>query len=50
MAGAPVTVVDDTVWRLESKLFMRGKRDVDPASFKAYAVALPGRNTQPAFR
>lgn len=39
---AGVTIVGNTVWALESKLSMRGKPDVDPAPFKAYAVSLIG--------
>lgn len=40
---AGVTVIDDTIWALESKLSLRGKHDVRPAPFKAYAVPLPAR-------
>ncbi len=40
---AAVTVVGNTVWGLESKLSLRRTPDVNPAPFKAYAVALPAR-------
>lgn len=40
---AGVTVVGNVVWALESKLSLRGKTDVDPAPFKAYAVPLQAR-------
>lgn len=44
LAGpAGVTVVGNTLWALESKLSLRGKPGVDPAPFRAYAVALPVR-------
>ncbi len=39
---AGVTVVGNTVWALESRLSMRGKSEVNPASFKAYSVSTSG--------
>lgn len=41
--GGPAadTVTASTVWTLEPKLSLRIKISVDPAPFRAYAVALP---------
>lgn len=41
--ASAVTVVGNTAWALEARLSLRGKPGVDPAPFKAYAVALPPR-------
>lgn len=38
---AGITVIGGTVWALESKLSLRHQPDVNPAPFKAYAIALP---------
>lgn len=39
---AGVTIIGDMIWVLESKLSMRGRPDVTPAPFKAYAVPATG--------
>ena len=40
---AGVTIMGDVAWVSEAKLSLRGKRDVRPAPFKAYAITLPTR-------
>ena len=41
---AGVTIIGNTVWALESKLSMRGKQNVRPAPFKAFALPSPPDN------